>query len=90
MHPFLLLQYYRLESLKEENKKLRLRVQGLACIPAPPTEPVVDGSGTITGLAYYLIEQELRVTKSECDELKEKYQRLKTEFKEKLVHGHDM
>ena len=44
------------------------------------SEPVVDGSGTVTGLAYYRIRQDKLFLDKENEQLKNKLQRVKNEF----------
>ena len=64
------------------------------CVHVGPAEPVVDGSGAITGLAYYQLRIDKNLVDKKCESLEYKLDRLKAEYtlakerhdKEKLVH----
>lgn len=45
-----------------------------------PAEPVVDGSGAITGLAYYQLRIDKNLVDKKCESLEYKLDRLKTEY----------
>ena len=45
-----------------------------------PTEPVVDGSGAITGLAYYQLRIDKNLVDKKCESLEYKLDRLKAEY----------
>ena len=45
-----------------------------------PAEPVVDGSGAITGLAYYQLRIDKNLVDRKCESLEYKLDRLKTEY----------
>ena len=63
------------------------------CVHVGPAEPVVDGSGAITGLAYYQLRIDKNLVDKKCESLEYKLDRLKAEYtlakerhdKEKLV-----
>ena len=43
-------------------------------------EPVVDGSGAVTGLAFYRLQQDKLIVDREYESLKNKFQRLRSEY----------
>lgn len=45
-----------------------------------PAEPVVDGSGAITGLAYYQLRIDKNLVDKKCESLEYKLDRLKAEY----------
>ena len=45
-----------------------------------PAEPVVDGSGAITGLAFYRLQIDKRLVDKKCESLEYKLDRLKSEY----------
>lgn len=48
--------------LKKENSRLREKIQGLSSLPrVEVASTAVDGSGTVTGIAFHQLQQEKRV-----------------------------